>query len=233
MSTQRNERISRAMTEFYNKPVHEQIILWHSRKLAQEKKPKGQCVICKSLKLPQGISGKAAKFERHADGTLTATCGGRDGKEVCPGYQIQRDPYVDQVTITKEIRESLRLMRQELKIIRDRVLATETLTKEDANEFRSMANQYSRLKQIEEEHAKEIEQISDKFNQVVFVDDDIMVPQSFFGDTSEITMKTPMLPTEKRSGGLEGGEYPEVLMVPICKEDIPVRVMIDEPTDNS
>lgn len=233
MSDQRNERITRAMAEFYEKAVHDQIIMWHLKKQAQEKNPNGQCVICKSLKLPQGISGKAAKFERHADGRLTAICGGRDGVEVCPGYNIMREPYVDQATITKEIKETLRLMRQDLKIIRDRVLATETLTKEDENEFRSMTNEYARLKKIEEEHKEEIGKISDEYNQVTMIDDEILVPNAYFGDTVGMIMKTPMLPTEKRTGGLENGEYPEVVMIPICKEDIPVRVMIDEPTDNS
>lgn len=233
--TSRDERVERAMGEFYDKPLTDQIISWYNRKLAQEKAPKGQCVVCKSLKFPIGLSGIGCTFERHADGRLTAVCGGRDGEQICPGYNIQQEAYVDQVTVSTEIRSTLRSMRKDLKLLRDRVLATETLSKGDEKTFREMSDQYSVLKQIEEEHKSEIERVDNEYSQIISIEDEILVPEAYFGDTTGLKLRTPMLPMISKTGGIshDEAEYPEMLMVAMCKDDIPVRVMVDEPTDDS
>jgi hypothetical protein len=228
----RQERIDRAMVAFYEAPVHEQVIAWYRNKLAQEKNPKGQCVICKSLKLPKGTSGSAAVFEKREDGYLITTCGGRDGKPVCPGYKIKREPYVDQATITSEVHEAMRDTRREIKIIRDRILAMGELTKEDEEEFREMTSEYVKLKQIEEAHKEEIDEVGRGVLEYIVMEDEILVPEAYFGNTEGLVMKTPMILQEKREGTLEMGEYPEMITMNICKEDIPVYLKIDEGTDD-
>jgi hypothetical protein len=230
----RQQRIENAMRLFYERPVSEQVIAWYSKKLAQEKKPTGQCVICKSLKIPAGLSGIGATFEKHEDGRLTAICGGRGGERVCPGYEIMREMYVDQATITSEIQRAMEDTRKELKIIRDRVLATEELSKEDEEAFRELTSEYLRLKEIEEAHTNAIEEIisaSDR-DEIVVEEDTIDIPDAYFGSTENMTLRTPMLPTEKRSGTLEMGEYPEMKIYPIRREDIPVLLRIDEGADD-
>lgn len=228
----RRERIDRAMIAFYDLPVHEQVIAWYRNKLAQEKNPNGQCVICKSLKLPRGESGSSAVFEKKEDGHLLATCGGRDGAPVCPGYKIKREPYVDQATITSEIQEAMRNTRAEIKIIRDRILAIGELTKEDEEEFRKMTSEYVKLKQIEDAHKEEIEELGKGVMEYIVMEDEILVPDAYFGNTEGLVMKTPMILQEKREGVLEMGEYPEMTTMNICKEDIPVYLKIDEDTDD-
>lgn len=228
----RQERIDRAMRAFYDSPVHEQVIAWYRNKLAQEKNPTGQCVICKSLKLPRGESGSAAIFEKRANGYLLATCGGRDGNPVCPGYQIKREPYVDQATITSEIQQAMRDTRSEIKIVRDRILAMGELTKEDEDEFRELTSEYSKLKQIEDAHKEEIDEIGKGVLEYIVMDDEILIPEAYFGNTDGIVMKTPMIVNEKRDGALEMGEYPEMITMNICKEDIPVYLKIDEGSDD-
>jgi len=228
----RQERIDRAMTAFYDLPVHEQVIAWYRNKLAQEKNPKGQCVICKSLKLPRGESGSSAVFEKKEDGYLIATCGGRDGAPVCSGYKIKREPYVDQATITSEIQEAMRNTRADIKIIRDRILAMGELTKEDEEEFREMTSEYVKLKQIEEAHREEIDELGRGVMEYIVMEDEILVPDAYFGNTEGLVMKTPMILQEKREGALEMGEYPEMITMNICKEDIPVYLKIDEGTDD-
>lgn len=225
----RQLRIENAMRNFYEKPISEQVISWYAKKYAQEMKPTGQCVICKSLKLPIGTSGRGATFTKHTDGRLTAVCGGRDGSEVCPGYEIMREPYVDRATITSEIRVAMRDLRSDLKTIRDRVLATGTFTKEDEDMFREMTGEYIKLKQIEDIHREELEEGP---KQIIPVDDEILVPESYFGNVEGIVMKTPMLPTEKRTGALESGEYGERAMIVIESNDIPVYLKIDEAPDD-
>lgn len=228
-------RINALMEAFNSKSTSEKVVAWHIRKLEQEKhiKKKSQCVICKSLKIPAGLAGAPAIFERHEDGRLTATCGGRDGAPVCPGYDIQRDAYVDQATVTSEIQASMREMRGELKIIRDRVLATETLSKEDAKAFREMSIEYARLKEIEEAHASEIIKESEIPNHVISIEDEILVPSTYFGNTVGLKMVTPMIPVLGRNGNFEPGEFRDMISVAMCKEEIPVRVMIDEPSDDA
>lgn len=228
----RQERIDRAMTAFYEAPIHEQVLAWYRNKLAQEKNPKGQCVICKSLKLPRGESGSATIFEKREDGYLIATCGGRDGTTVCPGYKIKREPYVDQATITSEIQEAMRNTRREIKIVRDRILAMGELTKDDEKEFRDMTDEYVKLKQIEEAHKDEVDATGRGVLDYIVMEDNILVPDAYFGNTEGLTLKTPMILQEGRAGALESGEYPEMITMNICKEDIPVYLKIDEGTDD-
>lgn len=228
----RQERIERAMTAFYEAPVHEQVLAWYRNKLAHEINPKGQCVICKSLKLPKGESGYSTIFEKREDGYLIATCGGRDGKTICPGYKIKREPYVDQATITSEIQDAMRNTRREIKIIRDRILAMGELTKDDEEEFRNMTNEYVKLKQIEDAHKDEVDEVGKGVLEYIVMEDEILVPDAYFGNTEGLVMKTPMIKQEKRKGYLEMGEYPEMITMNICKEDIPVYLKIDEGTDD-
>jgi hypothetical protein len=228
----RQERIEKAMRSFYEMPIHDQVIAWYRNKLAQEKKPSGQCVICKSLKIPRGNSGSAASFEKRTDGYLIAKCGGRGGEEICPGYRIKREPYVDQATITSEIQESMRDTRREIKTIRDRILAMGELLKEDEEEFRQLTNDYISLKQIEEAHKEEIEELGKGTYEYIVMEDEILVPEAYFGNTEGMVLKTPMIVKEKRAGTLEIGEYPEMISMTICKEDIPVYLKIDEGTDD-
>lgn len=231
------ERIDETRKEFSEKTVSEQIRIWHKLKSKQEKKPKGECVSCKSYGLTGIFAGSSgARFARHADGKLTVKCGKRGGKDMCPGYVIEREPYVDQVTITKEIQSSMRELRRDLKIIRDRVLATQTLDDDDKKGFREMSEEYAALKQIEEIHKQEIEKVPDSFNSY-YIDSDILLPSAFFGDTDNIIMKTPMIIGDQKDPSVGKSDpiymYEEQTIVPICKEDIPVRVLIDERADDS
>jgi hypothetical protein len=220
------------MREFYSKPVIDQILEWYKKKLAQEVKPKQQCVICKSLNIPRGLAGINATFERHADGRLTAVCGGRDGEPVCPGYNITREVYVDQSTITSEIREAMRYMRKELKVIRDRVLATEELTKEDETAFREMTGEYLRLKQIEDAHKEEIDKMSKEHPQSLIEDDEVLVPDLYYGvDDMSYSYQTPMIKTirgEKQTDFIMN----DVKVFTMSQEDIPVLLKIDEAADD-
>jgi hypothetical protein len=226
----RQARIEEAMIEFYKRPVPEQVIEWNTKKYAQEKNPRGECVICKSLKIPKGIGGIGASFEKHSDGRLTATCGGRGGEPVCPGYEIMREIYVDQATITSEIREAMRFMRKELKTIRDRVLANEELTREDEKTFRELTGEYIRLKQIEDAHKEEIEKLSTEYNTVIVEDDEILVPDAYFGkiDDEPYEFKTPMIIQNDASFVM-----PEIKAFHMSREDIPVLLRIDEATDDA
>jgi len=230
-------RIQETRREFSAKPISEKIRIWYKLKKQQERKPKSGCVSCKSYGLTGRFAGSGpAKFARHPDGRLTIKCGQRDGKDMCPGYVIQREPYVDQVTVTKEIQSSMRELRRDLKIIRDRVLATQTLDDEDKKNFREMSEEYAALKQIEEIHKQEIEKVPDSFNSY-YIDSDILLPSAFFGDTDNIIMKTPMIIGDQKDPSVGKSDpiymYEEQTIVPICKEDIPVRVLIDERADDS
>lgn len=224
------KRIQTRIKDFSEKSVSEKIGFWHRYKAIQDKKK--QCVSCGTYGITGRFAGLGkARFTRHSDGRLTISCGKRDGKDVCPGYTIQREPYVDQVTVVKEIQSSMRQLRRDLKIIRDRVLATQTLDEDDKKRFSEMSEEYAALKTIEEIHKEQLDKIPDSLN-THYIDTEILVPSAYFGDTQDFVMKTPMLPNTNIEKTKDTYLYPEQTIIPICKEDIPVRVLIDEGADD-
>jgi hypothetical protein len=223
-SVDRKTRIDGVLSSFYERPVYKQVEQWRKMKNAFMKTPKGQCVVCKFLEIPRGLAGIGTKFEETVDGELIAICGGRDGDLVCPGLKIQREAYIDRATVTKEVLQTQAELRKDLKHIRDRVLATETLTKEDRKEFGEMTEEYQALKTLEERYHQIIQETTEKDSVVISTDDVIEVPEAYFGPTEGLRMVTPMIPTIKKDA-MVPSIFLDTVTVALCKEDLPVPIL--------
>lgn len=202
--------------KFYDKiPKTSQIIMWYGTKRQYEEscvknKTTPPCIICgRIFGLARGVSGIGSKFYRNMDGDYVSECGGRDGRAVCPGIHIVPDAYVDRATITQEIHEAGDNLLTELKHIRDRVLALESINTEDETMFDELTEEYRAIKKIEDEHMKMIE--TQPYGGTIYTYED---------EEGEI-FKSPMITT------VEGKPFAcrDIVCETLCKEDLPVKIM--------
>jgi len=202
--------------KFYDKiPKTSQIILWYGTKRQYEEscvknKKTPPCIICgRIFGLARGVSGIGTKFYRSAEGNYIAECGGRDGRTVCPGIHIVPDAYVDKATITQEIHEAGENLLTELKHIRDRVLALETINSDDGALFDELTEEYRAIKKIEDEHMKMIE--IQPYSGTIYT----------YEDEEGDIFKSPMIKTP------EGKSFVcrDIVCDTLCKEDLPVKIM--------
>lgn len=220
---------TRGVRSFYerleSKPAHEQAIFWLNTKTKYESSKQAYCIVCKMLNIPQREAGRYTKFYRTEDGKLVAECGGRDdGVPVCQGFVVQREPYLDRATVTQELQQTGEILRKNIKHIRDRVLATETFTEEDKELFKSLTEEYQSVRVLEEDYKRVITSIPSTIARATSVQDEILVPDAYFGPTEGIRFQTPMLKLLKSEKDT-ALETLDIVLIPVCKDDIPVKVL--------
>jgi len=226
---QEKEQERRGIRSFYErlsaKPPHEQAIFWLNTKTKYESSKQAYCAVCKMLNIPQREAGKYTKFYRTEDGKLVAECGGRDdGVPVCRGFTVQREPYLDRATVTQELQQTAEELRRNIKHIRDRVLATESFTDEDKELFKSLTEEYQSVRLLEEDYKRVIETIPTKIATATAVQDEILVPDAYYGPTEGQRFQTPMLFLLKSEKEMPI-ETLDIVLIPVCKDDIPVKVL--------
>jgi hypothetical protein len=219
----------RGVRNFYerlqSKPAHEQAIFWLKTKTKYESSKQAYCAVCKMLNIPQREAGRYTKFYRTDDGKLVAECGGReDGVPVCKGFVVQREAYLDRATVTQELQQTGEVLRKNIKHIRDRVLATESFTDEDKELFKSLTEEYQSVRVLEEDYKRAIASIPSTIAKATSVEDEILVPDAYFGVTEGIRFKTPMIYLLKSEKD-KPLETLDIVLVPVCKDDIPVKVL--------
>jgi hypothetical protein len=219
----------RGVRNFYerlqSKPAYEQAIFWLKTKTKYESSKQSYCAVCKMLNIPQREAGRYTKFYRTEDGKLVAECGGRDdGVPVCQGFTVQREPYLDRATVTQELQQTGEILRKNIKHIRDRVLATEKFTDEDKELFKSLTEEYQSVRILEEDYKRAIASIPSTIATATSVEDEILVPDAYFGVTEGIRFKSPMI-YQLKSEKDKPLETLDIVLVPVCKDDIPVKVL--------
>jgi hypothetical protein len=217
------------LKDFYKREKHNQAIFWQDLKKKYEGtdgKPMNMCAVCKILYIPRGLAGKGTIFKRTEDARLLAICEGRDGIPVCPGLEIKRDLYLDRATVTQELKETGEILRKNLKHIRDRVLATNTFDDIDKTNFKDLTEEYQSIRILEENYKEEMENVSIKVSKADVVEDEIMVPDAYFGNTEGIKFSSPMIIQKKgKKEDMLLEDMLDIKMYAICKDDLPVKVL--------
>jgi hypothetical protein len=211
-----------------------QILKWHDMKVRYEKteaesesKASPTCEVCSRIfKLVRGVAGIGTRFYRDEDGSYVAECGGRNDAPVCPGLRIVPDAYVDQATVTQELHQASSLLLRELKHIRDRVLALETITKDDERMFDELTEEYRAIRQLEEEHYRAIE--TQPYAGAIYSYEEgpgteLQQAASALAGEAEI-FRSPMIFKQAKGGAMKPLETRDLVSVAICKEDLPVLI---------
>jgi hypothetical protein len=220
---------------FYNaltKPS--QVLKWHDMKVKYEKtvvesKTLPACEVCSRIfKLVRGVAGMGTKFYRDEDGSYVAECGGRGDAPVCPGLRIVPDAYVDQATVTQELHQAASSLLGELKHIRDRVLALETITKEDERLFDELTEEYRAIRQLEDEHTQAIE--TQPYAGAIYSYEEgpgTELQQAASSLAGEMDIfRSPMIFKQAKGGAMKPLETRDLVSVAICKEDLPIPLSI-------
>jgi hypothetical protein len=204
---------------------HNKALYWLNLKTKYESSKQEYCIVCKMTNIALRDAGTRTKFYRTDDGKLIAECGGRKGgPPICKGFVVQREAYLDRATVTQELHQTADELRKNIKHIRDRVLATETFTEEDKELFKSLTEEYQSVRLLEEDYKKSIEIVPVNIATASSIEDDILVPDAYYGNKEGIRFETPMLYYHRKEKDTPI-ETLDIILVPVCKDDIPVKVL--------
>ena len=181
-----------------------------------------ECPFCKNIyeRRSKKTIGKGAKFYKDKDGFFIGECGGGQTEgSPCDGMKISPASYLDSSTIKKELQSAKHELLRELKHIRDRVFATEYLTKEDDSDFNELSKEYMAIRKIEEKHQDIVKIQTYIGNSYSFEE-----PTGYEGESN--IFKTSKIKT------IGGGKRPKLInfeirdmvSIKIDKEELPVEL---------
>lgn len=181
------------------------------------------CVMCARLyrRTRQGDRGKGCRFYRDSDGSFIGECGGGVKIGPCPGMRILPENYIDSTTVHQEVRIAKDELLRELKHIRDRVFATETITPEDDADFKNLTREYRGIRKMEEAYTEARKNIS--YTGTAYIVEDGR-PETEGGANVESVMFRSNKIRRRAKKGTESFDTGDMVLNVVCKEDLPVRL---------